>query len=400
MSGAIDAVVIGAGPAGATAALVMARAGMRVALVEKAGFPRRKVCGEFVSATTWALLHALGVAPGLLASAGPPVRRVALYARDAVVDAPMPTPPGAEPWGRAIGREHLDAALADAARAAGATTWQPWSATALREDAGECGVDLEGEGGALAALRARVVVAAHGSWERGSLPTQPRRPHRAGDLLGFKAHFLDSRLPAGWMPLVLFPGGYGGLVHAGDGRTGFSCCIRRDVLAQCRRTYPHASAGEALLRHVTTHCRGLAEALEGASPESAWLAAGPIEPGLRAPAHGRVFRAGNAAGEAHPLVAEGISMAIQSGWLLGQALADAGDLSDARVARARASYAAAWRGNFAARVRASSLFAALTGSPATAAASVAAMRAVPSILTWGARWSGKARIARAAEVPA
>ena len=56
-----DICVIGAGPAGATAALLLARAGMSVAIVEKAGFPRRKVCGEYLSATTLDLFGKLGL---------------------------------------------------------------------------------------------------------------------------------------------------------------------------------------------------------------------------------------------------------------------------------------------------------------------------------------------------
>jgi 2-polyprenyl-6-methoxyphenol hydroxylase-like FAD-dependent oxidoreductase len=106
-----DAVVVGGGPAGATAALTLARAGMRVALAEKAAFPRRKVCGEFVSATTWPLLRELGVGNSLLAAAGPPVDRVGLFAGSAIVAAAMPTPGRGDPWGRALGRDILDAAL-------------------------------------------------------------------------------------------------------------------------------------------------------------------------------------------------------------------------------------------------------------------------------------------------
>ena len=57
-----DAIVIGGGPAGSTAALLLARAGWSVALVERMAFPRRKVCGEFLSATNLPLLAELGVA--------------------------------------------------------------------------------------------------------------------------------------------------------------------------------------------------------------------------------------------------------------------------------------------------------------------------------------------------
>jgi len=43
-----DAVVVGAGPAGSIAALVLARSGARVALADKAAFPRDKACGDLV----------------------------------------------------------------------------------------------------------------------------------------------------------------------------------------------------------------------------------------------------------------------------------------------------------------------------------------------------------------
>ena len=73
-----DAIIVGGGPSGATAAMLLAQAGWRVAVVEKAPFPRRKVCGEFISATTWPLLRQLGVAGPLLRT-----RRTARYAASA-----------------------------------------------------------------------------------------------------------------------------------------------------------------------------------------------------------------------------------------------------------------------------------------------------------------------------
>jgi 2-polyprenyl-6-methoxyphenol hydroxylase-like FAD-dependent oxidoreductase len=381
----LDAIVIGAGPAGATAAVLLARAGWSMAIVEKAAFPRRKVCGEYISATTWPVLEALGIAAEMQAHAGPRVQRVGLFAGDTAIEASMPRASGAHAWGRAVEREVLDTALLRRARQCGAQVWQPWTAERLRGEAGDFALDLVcAADRSTTTLRTRIVIAAHGSWERGPLPTQPHRQRaRGSDLFGFKAHFTGSRLAAGLMPLVLFPGGYGGMVHAGRGHTSFSCCIRRDALAACRAARPRLAAGEAVIAHVTDACRGVREALAGAALAHPWLSAGPIRPGIRARAGDAIFAIGNAAGEAHPLVAEGISMAIQSAWLLCEALLRA-------PARAHRDYPALWRRHFATRVHAASLFAALTTSPATAAASVGVMKHMPALLTWGARCSGKA----------
>jgi 2-polyprenyl-6-methoxyphenol hydroxylase-like FAD-dependent oxidoreductase len=108
-----------------------------------------------------------------------------------------------------------------------------------------------------------------------------------------------------------------------------------------------------------------------------------------------IFAVGNAAGEAHPLVAEGISMAIQSAWLLCERLGAPGrDWNDNEIDAAGRGYARDWRRQFAGRVHAAALFAALTTSPWTSGASAATMRRIPALLPWGARWSGKARTLR------
>jgi flavin-dependent dehydrogenase len=60
-----DAIVIGAGPAGSTAARLLAQAGWSVAVVEKTPFPRRKVCGEFISATSLPLVEDGGIGEGV-----------------------------------------------------------------------------------------------------------------------------------------------------------------------------------------------------------------------------------------------------------------------------------------------------------------------------------------------
>jgi flavin-dependent dehydrogenase len=390
-----DAIIIGAGPAGSTAALLLARAGWSVAIVEKSHFPRRKVCGEFISATSMPVLRELGVLDDFLRQAGPEVRRVGLFAKDASLSAPMPQPANAvASRGRALGREHLDALLLRAARNAGAEVWQPWKASGLHRTGGHtvCTIEAEGKSNL---LTASLIIAAHGSWENGSLPTQAVAPHRPTDLLGFKAHFMNSGLPADLMPLLAFPGGYGGMVHTDGGRVSLSCCIRRDALRQCRDVSSHSRAAEAVLHHIQSSCAGVRDSLTRVTLDQAWLSAGPIRPGIRDRYADGIFRVGNCAGEAHPIVAEGISMAMQSAALLCRFLI-AGKASGQSLAEIGSRYAVEWDHLFAPRIRASSLFATLAMSPAAAELGLPVMKSFPGLLSFGAHLSGKANQAYAA----
>ena len=372
-----DAAVIGSGPAGATAARLLAQAGWSVALIERAGFPRRKVCGEFISAATMPVLEACGVATDFSAQAGPPVHTVAAYSGATMVQAPLPH--GQVGWGRALGREHLDMLLRDAAIASGALLFQPAEVTAITRQADQHALTLR-RADTVDEIYARVVIAACGSWNtRG--PFAATVNARSSDLFAFKAHFQGAALAADVMPLLAFPGGYGGMVHTDGGRVSLSCCIRRDALGRARETHG-GKAGEAVMRHILATTEGVRRALQGATLEDAILATGPIRPGIRTVYRDGIFFAGNVAGEAHPIIAEGISMAIQSAWLLAQHL-----LADGPAAGP--NYARAWKRQFAARVHASSVFAWLAMNDQGRAAAAQLIRAFPAILTWGAALSGK-----------
>jgi len=393
-----DALIIGGGPAGATSALLLAKAGWSVALVEKASFPRGKVCGEFLSAANLPLLRHLGVAESFIELAGPDVRQVGLFSGDHTVIAYMPRPRTCvgmnDAWGRALGRDHLDTLLMHGAAVAGAHIWQPWAVAQLVDKGGgyTCRA-VSRQTGESRDLRARIVIAAHGSWEPGHLPTNPsRHAARPSDLFGFKAHFLDSRLLPGLMPLVAFPGGYGGMVHSDHGRVSLSCCIRRDELKIARRAAGPVKAGEAVLAYIKQSCRAAREALAGARLEDDWLSAGPIRPGIRRCGFDGIFLVGNAAGEAHPVVAEGIGMAMQSAWLLCECLTSPSVdvLSDQALDAVRDDYTAAWRRALAPRIHAAAVIAHWAMRPAAVACVLPLLRMFPVALTIGARFSGKA----------
>jgi flavin-dependent dehydrogenase len=301
----------------------------------------------------------------------------------------MPPARSETPWGRALGRESLDTLLLAAAVRAGAQLWQPWAVTALNRTGGQYHCVLAGKAGTKE-ITARLVIAAHGSWEQSAL-TIDRRPHGPADLLAFKARFRNCALPPDLMPLLVFPGGYGGMVTSDDSQVTLSCCIRRDRLRQCRDSAPGFAAAEAVLRHIRRSSRAVDHVLADAKLDGRWLSAGPICPGMRPGYAEGVFRIGNAAGEAHPIIADGISMAIQSAWLLCRCLlAEQGQILPRRqhgeTARA---YGPEWRKAFGRRIRAAAIFAHLAMRTDAAAVFVPLLRVVPGILTIGARLSGK-----------
>lgn len=193
------------------------------------------------------------------------------------------------------------------------------------------------------------------------------------------------------MPALIFPGGYGGMVHSDRGRVTLSCCIRRHVLQQIRHEMPQAAAGEALLAHIFAHCRGVREALRNATMEDAWIASGPIRPGIRGTFSNGVFLIGNAAGEAHPIIAEGISMAMQSAWILSSLLIAARENGrDSLWVRRR--YAALWKTTFRQRIRVSAVLANLALKPVCVRTLLPLLQSFPSLLSVGAKLSGKANV--------
>jgi 2-polyprenyl-6-methoxyphenol hydroxylase-like FAD-dependent oxidoreductase len=395
-----DAVIIGAGPSGSTAAILLAQAGWSVALIEKQCFPRRKVCGECIAASNLPLLDALGIGEVFASMAGPELRRVALLCGAQSVSAALPAGDDAKyPWGRALAREHLDLLLLQRAKAVRASVLQPCDVQSLSGQPGDfrCIVSAVDSGHAIT-LRAPVAIGAYGSWQPLPADRASRRvERRASDLLAFKANFSNVSLEKGLLPVLSFRGGYGGMVVADHDTATLACCIRADRLNACRRAFPGVKAGAVVEAYLRRECEGVRDALSGASLAGPWLAAGPIRPGVRLPRGTDIFLIGNAAGEAHPIIGEGISMAMQSAWLLCEQLVRSPDVFLRGVGAHRwqrqiqERYRAQWRGHFGLRMRIAALLAQAAMRPALAAPVFPLLRRAPGLLTHSARWSGKIR---------
>jgi flavin-dependent dehydrogenase len=298
-----------------------------------------------------------------------------------------------------LGRDRLDTLLLERARSVGVRIFQPAKVRAVRGRVGEfhCDIAANPHAGAAVSVSAGLIIDAHGSWEAGPAfggeDAPWRTPQRASDLFAFKAIFHRSTLEPGFLPVLALDGGYGGMVVADHERTTLACCLRRDALQRLRARNRGVRAGAVVEAFLRRSCRGIRDALNNATRGGAWLIVGPLRPGVHLKSPAGVFRVGNAAGESHPLIGEGITMALQSAALLAGILVQTPSARiDVRIAkRQQDAYARAWRAAFAPRLRLAALYAHVAMRPALAQPALGILRRWPTLLTSAAAWAGKAR---------
>jgi flavin-dependent dehydrogenase len=286
-----DLIVIGGGPGGTSAAITAARAGARVLLLERGRFPRHKVCGEFVSAESLALLKwLLGEAHQDLLQRSLTLTESRLFLDGRTVRVPV-TPSAAS-----IARHDLDQALWAAAERAGVTALQ--EVTAQRP---------EGEGPFRVATSAgeflgRATINASGRWSNLKQPIEPENKTR---WLGLKAHFRPGEKQSSdpCVDLYFFDGGYCGVqpVRGCDGTVVLNACaLIRQGAAE--------SLQDVLGSHpaLSSRSRSWSEVFPAVSTFPAILR-DPV------PVTGSLCNVGDAAGFVDPFVGDGISLALRGG---------------------------------------------------------------------------------------
>ncbi len=369
-----DVAVVGAGPGGSTAAATLAAGGARVALIDKASFPRDKACGDMIGPRGVALLKELGVdlrAPkrvvGDMLLVGPSGGRLRLPA------ASGDSYPG---HGWLVSRRDFDNALFQHALSFGA------EAVVARMSH----VESDGDGFSLKLdnghrIQAKAVVGADGA------TTQVGRDlgmvEEGASLYGFAVRaYLEEEVPLPVISLFrhqgsLFPG-YGWIFADVEGVANFGVGV--GVFADRKRA---SLATQALPHYLELLKRQgwLSAKAQPARRLGGWLKMGGL--GVKA-ARGTALLVGDAAGLVNPLQGEGIHAAMDSGLAAARALLGGGEPAEIYLAHLRMTHRP-----FA--QTASALQRIALGHPRLAEAGIRALtsRYAPEVVgsAWGLYWN-------------
>jgi flavin-dependent dehydrogenase len=295
-----DLIVIGGGPAGGSAAIIAARSGARVLLLERGRFPRHKVCGEFVSAESLGLLGELfDQRHAALLSDAIRIPRARLFLEGRTIETPV------EPPAASIARFDLDAALWESATQAGVETRQQ---TVVQTVSGTGPFHLKTSADD---VDARAVLNASGRWSNlNPVPAENGQPREKW--IGLKGHFSEES-PSASVDLYFCEGGYCGVqpvdLHddaSAGGRVNACAMVRAGVAS----TLPEVFAQHPALQERARNWQPLSEPVS----TSPLLFRDPQ------PLRDHILQAGDAAGFVDPFVGDGISLALRSGALAARCL--------------------------------------------------------------------------------
>lgn len=288
--------IIGGGPAGAAAAILLGKAGAKPLLIERSAEPQDIVCGGFVGGDALALLKAIGVDPIRLGAR--PVTQLHIVAgqRATLVDLPFAA--------AGLSRSSLDTAmLAHAAQNGGA----------IERGVGARHIDPERRCVTLAdgaGLEAPALFLATGKHDlRGSA----RAASVAADpALGLRVRLGGSRALAaalaGRIELILFEKGYAGLILQEDGAANLCLTVAKSRLVEAEGNR------NRLLADLAAEAPLLGERLGQASGRSGWASIARIPYGWRAASTvPGLFRLGDQAAVIASLAGDGIAIALASG---------------------------------------------------------------------------------------
>ena len=306
-----EILIVGAGPAGTSAAIRLAQKGFRVTLAEREKFPRNKLCGEFISPECFAHFHALGVAEQLLAAGGDRILETRFYAPGGKSVTVPSKWFSLDETALGLSRAEMDRQLLERARQSGVRVLEETQVVGLlTENAQICGVKTKTN-----EILADLIVDATGrSRVLGKLAEkQIRNPQSAirNPLVGFKTHLSDVDMEPGRCEIYFFRGGYGGLNYVEKGMGNHCFLIKAEIVKE------FGGDVEKILQNVIFENRRARETMQDARPIYDWLAVAVDGFGLKSlnPAP-NLIAVGDAGAFIDPFTGSGMLMALESGEIL------------------------------------------------------------------------------------
>ncbi len=291
----LDAVVIGAGPAGSAAAISLASQGLKTTLIEKSAGARHKVCGEFFSPGVWPLFEKLGITDKILRTGGKPVWDTSLFfPSQTAVRMDLPEVSNQFPFAFALSRFVFDEVLMRQAALSGCEIIPGNEAVSVREEKDHCVVKLLSG----VELKTRKVVVAAGKTSR-------FQKQKSGGNVGFKAHFQNMRKPQG-LEMHFFRGGYLGLLEIEKGKVNLCGMLDKKLLTACGGNF------ENVMNHASAASARLKEWLGSAIRITPWLSC-VTSRGFQGKDTERIFYTGDSACFVEPMIGQGMTLALASG---------------------------------------------------------------------------------------
>ncbi len=324
----VDVVVVGAGPAGAAVAILLAERGWSLVLLDRAELPRQKICGEYLSPETARVLDRLGVLKEVDAAGAQPLRGMRIVAPDGTtLSACYPT---AGPWrgyrdhALALPREIFDAVLLERARSLPLELRERHRVTELKVD-GDLVIGVRGQDatGRPFEIDSRLVVGADGRASAVAHSLGLVRPHGLKRLALIQdVQGLDGFEQMG--EIYVDPPDYSILNPVAPGVVNLS------VVVPLSHAKPYRGRMETFFHARLKQLRFVAPRVRGMRPQGPLLAMGPLAYRVDEPTQGGVLLVGDAAGFYDPFTGEGLFTALRSAELLAEtahAALERGDLT-------------------------------------------------------------------------